>query len=1245
MSPCKNVSRTRGTTGARAATVFALVSACIVLALTTMGMLPDRTVEAAGARAPKPNAATRTDEVTPIKGDSHAAAQGLPAPRDRATWGLITDMEPVASSSFGVPSTFSASAYDSQDASRVTYVVVVPVDTNGAGYNSVGDDYTTACGVPLALEQFVFVGGVTNAGEIAFFNFYDSGGTHVNGFAVQFPVGGPYIWTIGLSSPFSIPGAGRVIMTTDDGSFQVNSSGQWYSSDQAILGSNDPTSMIVDGVPVDHLGPANPNIMAFELRGSMSTPTAGSAIAILPGDDGFRTGDGTAEYTFGNPVPSPCNPPLPADFFGPGSDPFEGQVALTGVPFVTNPADPNGALFAATDTIVRRWDCTPDMLVGQDAVVDIEIVALSLRSVEPITVTYNGGQNPEQWDVRVCLSDAVPQCPGTMIISRTHTNGGVYWSDFPAIPKFIFDGPGGQVEWDLGEGLTGCVDAPFTLQTPGGQPNSWSLIGEVGGPTRAEFGITSWPAGVRYNANCPGPGAVWDPADPTNRLSSGVTNFQGGLDSSGGPGAAECRASEESLSCVPPPGQPGHDTSFFSSDIDVNGDGIPDLCEGECCRPNGACEVRDAGACGDTGGIYIGNGTACAPAGACCLPDRTCLLGTTVICCELEGGQYMGDGSTACPVPPCSLPPPDPFATCTDGTDSSFFEFGGAPYSPPIPADFFGPGSDPFDGRVYLQGDPINPPTLGDTSTLVQRDAAPVDPDDPVSAMGTVPIEIVALSLVSIDPIVVTYWGGLDPELWDVRVILSETPVPPGSQLSATKTHANGGTFDTVLLVQPTFIFTQVDPPFEVRVIDTGDFGIPPLEMSATEVPFVHAADPLLDILAPSNGSFVPGVEETVPGSPSSQETRPMRMQDPLNSALHIVCPARLSGACCRPDDTCFNFADQVSCDAIGGDYQGGGSTCAGDGNGNGKDDLCESTTPDPLDPVPGPLGNRYIRVTAPGPGNLEVIRVTFVGRCVGGTNDGGTCRGDADCPGGSCDFGGFPYPSQSFLYAGPPYQAPDEDTAKPFQTFTVAPLQCEPYVHSWSFEGTIAIYGAEIIPDSEYQVQRADSSCPDLTDPACWSAPITVRTAKYGDVWANFYAPPPAPTQPDFGDISAMVRKFQGAASTCTGGANNGACCGPTVGCVADCGAGTCDIRAPRKYMCQLQPNVVFPKRQIDFKDIAADVGAFVGTSYAAIYHGPCPCPSAVTCGATPCAVDMQCGTGLCVDGFCGDECGRCAP
>ena len=255
-------------------------------------------------------------------------------------------------------------------------------------------------------------------------------------------------------------------------------------------------------------------------------------------------------------------------------------------------------------------------------------------------------------------------------------------------------------------------------------------------------------------------------------------------------------------------------------------------------------------------------------------------------------------------------------------------------------------------------------------------------------------------------------------------------------------------------------------------------------------------------------------------------------------------------------------------------------------------------------DPIPPPrceiassaLGNRYLSAVCSAVfGSDEVIRVRFT------------------------VLDGFPVPGQDFRYVGAPTPAPEEDAANPGETFNAAPLSCVPVFRDWSSDSTIAIYGAEIMPGSEYQVQRANSSCAsgNLGDEACWSTPITLTTGKYGDVWPLFDAPG-NPPQPDFNDIAAVVQKF-----------------------LASPGA-------PTKAMCQLQPNVVFPMRQIDFRDVAADVQAFLGVPYASGYDGPCDCPPSVICGATVCSADLHCvgfGDGLCADGFCTDKCGRCTP
>lgn len=248
----------------------------------------------------------------------------------------------------------------------------------------------------------------------------------------------------------------------------------------------------------------------------------------------------------------------------------------------------------------------------------------------------------------------------------------------------------------------------------------------------------------------------------------------------------------------------------------------------------------------------------------------------------------------------CVLPPPDPHGTPSHEDDFSFIDFGMGGSNPPIPADFFGPGSDPFVGSVGLQGDPIDP-DASDASTFVQRSGIPVLPDDLVGTVGTVDLEIVQLRLVSAAPITVTFNGGQFPEQWDVGVGLSDFSAPVGS-LTAGKTHDNGGTFDTTLHVQPKLTFTKVSDPGEVRVLDTGLEGIAPIDFSSTAAPFVHSVDPSLGVIAPSDGTFVPFVEETMPGDPSSQQVVPTILDDPGTPAQHMVVPATLAAQECGND-------------------------------------------------------------------------------------------------------------------------------------------------------------------------------------------------------------------------------------------------------------------------------------------------------------------------------------------------------
>ncbi len=191
---------------------------------------------------------------------------------------------------------------------------------------------------------------------------------------------------------------------------------------------------------------------------------------------------------------------------------------------------------------------------------------------------------------------------------------------------------------------------------------------------------------------------------------------------------------------------------------------------------------------------------------------------------------------------------------------STQFDFGASP----IPADFFYPGSGPFTGLVELEGLPLSSLPLCSNDNLSQVDTAVIRLADAVlpgfPTNDVVPIEIVALSLVSSSPITVTYNGGLNPELWDVEVDLSPAGSPPLGTMTIFRQNANGGTFDTNLPVVPRFTFTH---KANVRVLDFGLKGLPPVDFGATNTPWINWTPPVTSCTSnwcPNSGSpFVLG--------------------------------------------------------------------------------------------------------------------------------------------------------------------------------------------------------------------------------------------------------------------------------------------------------------------------------------------------------------------------------------------------
>ena len=137
-----------------------------------------------------------------------------------------------------------------------------------------------------------------------------------------------------------------------------------------------------------------------------------------------------------------------------------------------------------------------------------------------------------------------------------------------------------------------------------------------------------------------------------------------------------------------------------------------------------------------------------------------------------------------------------------------------------IPAGFFAPDSQTFEGAANFGGDPLvkfQGQDVGNADTIVERtaDAAP----GPSGAPGdAAPIELRALSLVSIAPIEVRTTTAV--QLWDVRATLSPSRPSTGS-VRLTQTEANGGTLDSQITVYPVFTFTRLSDGAQ-RTLDVG---------------------------------------------------------------------------------------------------------------------------------------------------------------------------------------------------------------------------------------------------------------------------------------------------------------------------------------------------------------------------------------------------------------------------------------
>jgi hypothetical protein len=228
-----------------------------------------------------------------------------------------------------------------------------------------------------------------------------------------------------------------------------------------------------------------------------------------------------------------------------------------------------------------------------------------------------------------------------------------------------------------------------------------------------------------------------------------------------------------------------------------------------------------------------------------------------------------GRGSTATEVGVGTIPSSPALSTVieegvdhysTPCSESSYWDFSVIGPS----QGFFGEGSDALSGRVRLKGLPLsiaNPEhyntDYGATDTIWRRTASAQVPAPGQTA--SIPIELVALSLVGCAPITV-YYGGLPRQQWDLSVSVGSS----AGQMSISDTCGLeiGGNFDLNTTGFPVLVFTLRPDGSEQKTMDLGEFQVPWFLRSSSSQWSSSAPESFGLFTVPSDGSrnFFPGV-------------------------------------------------------------------------------------------------------------------------------------------------------------------------------------------------------------------------------------------------------------------------------------------------------------------------------------------------------------------------------------------------
>ena len=561
---------------------------------------------------------------------------------------------------------------------------------------------------------------------------------------------------------------------------------------------------------------------------------------------------------------------------------------------------------------------------------------------------------------------------------------------------------------------------------------------------------------------------------------------------------------------------------------DCNDNGIHDDCEEWACCLDAdgdsffeTCSLSGSADCRQLGEVFRGPCNVCPEQSVAIIRELGGEVFVHVIAAPIDCVGETGDGAAARGGCVPGDPKIDPWRSISDPQMCHNF---GAP-GHTIPADFFGPGSDPFGDSVCLAGDPLGVTPFGDfgeADTLISRTDDPFDRCSmPSASQSAVDLEVVALSLVDdSDPATVTFNGGQNPEQWTVAVDLSEITPPVGS-LTATKTHCNGGTYTSVLNVQPRFTFTKVGDPGQVRVLDTGLEGISHISLVQNEAaPWVHDVDPNLGLASDPCSTFRPGVEDALQTVDCDCDGNTLRDKCDIEELASSDC--NLNGV---PD----------SCDVL--------ATTSPDCNENNVPDECELIAPAiPLAPD-DIQKNRFVAFAPANPAcvafrvELLDLACSSAGQkcsgdadckiCDAGAEEGEGCAIDADCPGGSCVISGETCDEQSLPvqlgWVDDPF-VPDSELI-PAETFGAIVVQAMPPPRMWP-EAVVHVGDCEVAPFRIYAISATG-------DGISFSPRLVLGTTRspQGKFWADLvgsfdgfdWSPPNGLLGVD--DVSAMIK------------------------------------------------------------------------------------------------------------------------